>query len=99
MTKEEWFEKATEFDMGICPIQKRPLFISSRKQAIGEFKWVVQLERSMCWVLGKDCEFHYEPLPSSRTDQFLKNTRFDSPDEALEFYQKNIKEEKPLHID
>ena len=98
MTKEEWFEKATEFYMGICPYQQRPLYISSRKNSKNEFKWVVQLEHSHCWVLGKDKEWHWEPLPSSRTQEFIDNTRFDSPDQAWEFYGNNVTGEKELYV-
>lgn len=95
MTKEEWFEKATEFSMGICPIYDRPVYIETR----GPSRWVVKMDRSQGWVLGKDTEWHWEPLPSSRTDEFLSNTRFSSPDEAYEFWKNNVKERKELYID
>jgi len=98
MTKEEWFDRATEFYMGMCLYQKRPLYISSRKDIMDRLKWVVQLEHSMCWVLGKDKEWHWEPQPSSRTQPFIANTRFDSPDEAWEFYSNNVTDSKELYV-
>lgn len=99
MTKEEWFERATEFFMGMCEYQKRPLYVSSRRTIINTLTWVVQLEHSMCWVLGKDGKWYWEPQPSSRTKAFLDNTRFNSPDEAWNFYNENVKEEQELYID
>jgi hypothetical protein len=98
MTNEEWLDKATEFYIGICPFQSRPLYVSSRKDIMGNLKWVVQLEHSMCWVLGKDNEWHWEPQPSSRTKPFMVNTRFDSPGEAWAFYCKNVTERKELYV-
>ena len=94
MTEEEWFEKATEFSMGICPIYNMGVYIETR----GPGRWVVKMDRSNGWVLGKDAEWHWEPLPSSRTDEFLNNTRFQSPDEAYEFWVNNVKEKKDLYI-
>jgi hypothetical protein len=35
------------------------------------------------WVLGEDDKYYYEPLPSSRTDEFIDNTRFLSKTVAL----------------
>lgn len=99
MTKEEWVERATEFFMGMCAFQNRRLYISSRPQLTGPTKWVVQLEHSMCWVLGKDKKWHWEPQPSSRTEAFIENTRFNSPDEAWDFYSDNVKEQQDLYID
>lgn len=98
MTKEEWFEKATEFYMGSCKFQNRTLYISSRPQLFGPVLWVVQLEHSNCWVLGKDGEWYWEPNPSARNKEFIDKTRFDSPDEAWDFYCKCVKETKELYI-
>lgn len=43
-------------------------------------KWAVR-RRSL--VLGKDGQFAYEPMPSSRDDAFYAAYRFDSFDEAV----------------
>jgi len=44
--------------------------------------WVVLMDGRL--VLGKDNRFHYEPQPSSRSDEFINNTRFNTKEEALE---------------
>lgn len=36
-------------------------------------------------VLAKDGEWEYEPLPSSRNDEFIKRTRWNSAQAAFEF--------------
>ena len=41
------------------------------------------------FVMSKeDGEFCHEPMPSSRDEEFFKEFRFDSPQEALDSYQK-----------
>jgi hypothetical protein len=39
-------------------------------------------------------KFEYEPLPSSRTDSFLKRCRFDTIQYAQNAYEKYVKREK-----
>lgn len=58
----------------------REIHIEQRMQVDGNEKWAVKMEN---WVLGKDNKYHYEPLPSSRTDDFINNTRFDSKEQAI----------------
>lgn len=99
MTMDQWLNCATKFDLGTCPFYNRPLIIQSRDQLDGSRLWVVQMEHSNGWVLGKDAEWHYEPLPSSRTDEFIANTRFSSPQSAYDFWKTNIKEAKELFIE
>jgi len=36
--------------------------------------------------LNKDGKWEYEPMPSSRTEEFIKRTRFKDEHEALDFY-------------
>ncbi|PXX41135.1 MULTISPECIES: hypothetical protein [Burkholderia] len=50
-------------------------------QRSGPDKWKV-IEGSHC--LNKSGEWEYEPLPSSRTDEFLARCRFDSAQEAID---------------
>lgn len=54
--------------------------IEARDQKDGSRKWVVCQAGE---VLNKKGHWEWEPLPSSRTDNFLQRTRFDSPQEAL----------------
>jgi len=94
MSKDEWLERATKFDLGNCIFHNRPVDIESRDQIDGSRKWVLKMQE---WVLGKDGEFHYEPRPSSRSDNFINNTRFDSIDECHSFWVNNVNDEKELY--
>lgn len=93
MNKKEWLDRAIAFDLGKCIFYKRPVRIEARNQIDGSKKWVLKMHE---WVLGKDGEFVYEPMPSSRTESFIKHTRFDSPDECHSFWVKSVTEAKPL---
>lgn len=94
MNQKEWLERATKYELGKCIFYNRPIVIEAREQIDGSRKWVLKMHE---WVLGKDAEFHYEPIPSSRTDEFIENTRFNSPDECHSFWVKNVNSEKPLY--
>lgn len=98
MTETQWLTRAITFSLGYCPIYIRPVYIEERLQQDGHRLWVLKMEYSNGWILGKDAEWHREPLPSSRTDEFINLTRFNSPDEAHTFWIENIKEEKPLYV-
>ena len=91
---EEWIKKAIVFDFGECPIHKRPIKIEERKQLDNSRKWVLKMHE---WVLGKDGEFYYEPLPSNRSDEFIEGTRFDSPKECYLFWIGNVRSVKNLN--
>ncbi len=58
---------------GEITVQKRP-------QMDGSVKWAVY-QRST-FVLNKDMQWEFEPIPSSRDDEFLARTRFDTLLEA-----------------
>lgn len=77
----------------------RTIYIESRAQMDESVKWVVKMDD---YNLGKDGEYYYEPMPSSRTDAFIKMTRFDSKEEALEVLLKYERDNKgqniPLYI-
>lgn len=69
MTKEELLKRAVVFRLTKnATIEKR-----------ADDKWAV-VDNG---VLNKDLQWEYEPMPSSRTDEFIARTRFDSIDEAL----------------
>ncbi len=91
----EWLERATKFDLGKCIFYNRPITIEARDQTNGDRKWVLKMDE---WVLGKDKDFHYEPRPSSRTDEFIENTRFDNINECHSFWVENITSKRPLYI-
>jgi hypothetical protein len=54
--------------------------IARAKQMDGGVKWAV---RRMGECLNKQGEWEYEPMPSSRDDEFLSRCRFDSVEEAF----------------
>ena len=54
-------------------------------QEDGGDKWKVSTGTGL--VLGKDGVNHYEPRPSSRTDEFIELTRWDTVDEAIQFWE------------
>lgn len=47
-----------------------------------------KVSKDTLYVLTKTGEFIFEPLPSSRTDEFYKETRFQTFDEAVAAYRK-----------
>lgn len=91
----DWLKIATRFDLGNCKHHNRPVLIEQRKQRSGEQLWVLKMHE---WVLGKDGVFHYEPRPSSRTDEFIELTRFESPEACLSCYEEKITEKQDLYI-
>lgn len=95
-TKEEWYNRAIKFDLGLCPHHNRLVYIESRGQSGDMTRWVVYMDG---WVLGRDGDWHYEPLPSSRTDEFITLTRFSSPNEAHDMYDHCVTWAKPLTLE
>jgi hypothetical protein len=47
--------------------------------------------RSITGCLNKNGEWEYEPSPSNRDEEFLKRCRWDSAEEALEFWNNHSK--------
>lgn len=60
--------------------------IVERRQKNGESLWAVK-HLSEC--LNKDFQWEFEPMGSSRDDDFLKRCRFESIEEAIEAFTKN----------
>ena len=62
-------------------------FISFR----GDNSWAVE---SDIFTLNKNNELEYEPQPSSRNEVYLKNNRYNSPEEGLnqlwEYFSKKL---------
>jgi hypothetical protein len=72
---EARFELATRFQIAEdIAIEKR-----------GENRWCVSAFGGT--VVDRDLQRHYEPMPSSRTEEFIAATRFDL-DEAFEIAQR-----------
>lgn len=58
-----------------------------RIEDCGHGKWAV---RSGGQCFNKQGEWEYEPLPSSRDDEFLERCRFNSFIEAKDFTEQNL---------
>lgn len=56
------------------------IHIERAKQIEGPPKWAV---RRMGECLNKQGDWEYEPMPSSRDDEFLARCRFDTPEQAF----------------
>lgn len=95
LNKNEWLERATKFELGNCIFYKRPVSIEARDQLDGSRKWVLKMHE---WVLSKNGDFVWEPIPSGRTNEFIANTRFDTPDECHSFWVSAVNERKPLYV-
>lgn len=66
---------------------RNEVYIEQRKGHLG-VRWCVSSLSSR--VLNKDHEWEFEPMPSSRDDEFFGRTRFDSLDDALEAFAKSL---------
>jgi hypothetical protein len=64
MTDQEMLARAVRFQVG------EDVFVEKR----GEDAWCVNVFGGT--VLDRDLQRHYEPMPSSRTDEFVAATRF-----------------------
>lgn len=63
------------------------IFLDVKYQIDGSRKYAIyRYEGSL--VLNKDGQWEYEPLPSSRSDDYLARCRFESPAKALEVWWK-----------
>ncbi len=100
----DWTFAANRFEIGNSFAHTtngggRNIVIEGRRQMDDSLLWVVKMES---WVLGKDGKYHFEPLPSSRTDKFIKNTRYSSKEQALndliKYEKVNNGKNKPLFI-
>lgn len=63
----------------------RNITLRRQPQRHGPDKWAIYDGQSV--VLDKDGDWQHEPLPSSRTEEYLRLCRFDSAEEALAFYE------------
>ena len=84
----DWLKIATTFDLGKSIMyNNRNISIESRLQRDTTIKWIFKMDS---WVLGKDSRFYYEPMPSSRTEGFLFNTRYDTKEAAFDSWLSHI---------
>lgn len=55
----------------------------TQRRGDGAVKWDI-VQAGMCF--NKAGEWEYEPMPSSRTDEFIARTRWEVPQEALDHW-------------
>lgn len=63
--------------------------LERQSQLDGPDRWA--LYKGGCVLYKSEKEFAYESMPSSRTPEDLNDTRFDSPQEALDFWENEVK--------
>ena len=87
MTRSEWYNKVQKFYVGKYQTHKKELprriFIEIRINTTN--KWAIT--NDLGEVLNKSLHWEYEPNPSSRTDDFIKRTRF-TLDEAQDICER-----------
>lgn len=59
--------------------------IERARQRDGSSLWAIRRDGS---VMNKNAEWEFEPMPSSRDDEFIKNCRYATIDEAVETYKR-----------
>lgn len=69
------------------PRDRRSIVLKRQPQRSGPDKWAIN-DGGSC--LSREGEWEWEPLPSSRDDDFISRCRFDTPEEALGAYAKLI---------
>jgi hypothetical protein len=85
LSTDELLKHATQFDFDYIPNRK----ISIKQRSLG--KWCISLYADDVW--DKELKmFVWEPEPSSRTDEFLRVTRF-SLEEAVGIVEELLTEE------
>ena len=67
------------------PCDASSVVLQRRHQIDGPDRWAI-VDRGC--ILDKDGDWVFEPSPSSCTDEYLEQTRFATPDEAIAFWQR-----------
>lgn len=55
----------------------------SRGYCVGLMEWGTRKEPNMNFVFNRLSEWEYQPMPSSRTEDFYKRCRYETVDEAV----------------
>jgi hypothetical protein len=81
----EWLERATTFYLGKGRLGPRDIEAEAqqRHQEDGSIKWgIYEVGVSSRCCLTREGLWEYEPLPSSRDDEYLARARYDSLEDA-----------------
>lgn len=63
-----------------------PIYISSKPQSDGSVLWAVTAYVDPCWCLTKELEWVYEPEPIKRKIAYLRLTRYQTKEDALDSF-------------
>lgn len=92
LTNEELLKHAVKFGFGKVQMHRKPeaykYYIVNCE--LGLDKWKITQDDEFCYS-DEERDFVYEPLPSSRTVEFLKSTRF-SLEEAIKIVEELLGE-------
>lgn len=75
-----------QIEGGYGPNDRVSITLQRQPQRQGADKWAIYEGKS--YALSREGYWEYEPMPSSRDDDYLARCRFDTPQEAYEFYLK-----------
>jgi hypothetical protein len=78
--RDELLGMAVKFLVQRAQVAAAHVYVEAREQRDGSNVWAVT---SFGDVLNKQGEWEYEPMPSSRTDAFLRRTRWEDRDKAI----------------
>jgi len=91
MTDAELLAIASAFDIRAPSLQKTigMVRVASIYPRDGSRQWIIQNRGGD--VLNRDGEWEYQPMPSSRTDEFLARTRWSDARAAIAFARTALK--------
>lgn len=85
-----WEEWGRQFYLGEFDVfleePPTPIYISSKKQSDGKLWWAVSAYVDPCWVMTKELEWVFEPEPIKRKIAYLRLTRFQDKEDALDYF-------------
>lgn len=93
MLPPEFYERAVKFDVGFMPIS---MGRRVDEDTPGVERVYIERRSAHTWsicraglCLAQDGEWEYEPSPSSRSEEFIQSTRFDSLESAWNHWVKH----------
>ncbi len=86
----DWSKWGTTFSLGDYSVFEHedttPIYISSKPQSDGSVLWAVTAYVDPCWCLTKQLEWVYEPEPAKRKIAYLRMTRYQTKEDALDSF-------------
>lgn len=89
---EKYLKYVSEIDLfPDCNDSCLNVSVRKMKQRNGSFLWAVYCNGS---VLSTSGYFMYEPIPSNRDENFLKEARFESIEDSIKYFKKFLDNEE-----